>query len=186
MIFVATLIGLPQPLVPVHILCINLVTDSLPALALGMEKQSDDVMKEKPRKKDDSIFAHGLGGRIVFQGIVLFLISLIVFVSAEKAYGLAVGRTMTFCVLGLSQLAHLLNVRSEQQSAFKHLFTNRYLWGAMAISVCVQLIVVLIPALHPFFTVTALNAVQWVTVVLASVAPLAVVEITKAVQKARA
>lgn len=185
-IFVATLIGLPQPLVPVHILWINLVTDSLPALALGMEKQSDDVMKEKPRRKGDSIFAHGLGGRIIFQGIVLFLISLIVFVTAEKTYGLAVGRTMVFCVLGLSQLAHLLNVRSEKQSAFKHLFTNRYLWGAMAISVCVQLIVILIPTLHPFFTVTALNAVQWVTVVLASVAPLAVVEITKAIQKSRA
>jgi Ca2+-transporting ATPase len=182
-IFIATLIGLPQPLLPVHILWINLVTDSLPALALGMEKQSDDVMQEKPRKKGESIFANGLGRRILFQGVVLFLISLVVFVAATKNYGIAVGRTMVFCVLGLSQLTHLLNVRSENQSAFHHLFTNRYLWGAMGISVLVQLIVIFIPGLHSFFNVTALNGAQWGIVIAGSIAPLFIVEITKLIQR---
>jgi len=78
-LFIATMIGWVQPLLPLHILWINLITDSLPALALGVEKNSADIMKEKPRNPRESIFAYGLGGRIIFQGIVVAAITLIVY-----------------------------------------------------------------------------------------------------------
>ncbi|WP_455129374.1 cation-translocating P-type ATPase [Pseudoramibacter alactolyticus] len=178
-LFVATIIGWAQPLLPVHILWINLVTDSLPALALGVEKNDDDIMDYEPRSRNESIFAGGLGGRIVFQGIVLSLISLAVFWYGIHRYNLLAGRTMVFAVLGLSQLTHVLNVRSESKTAFHNLFTNRYLWGALCISTFVQLIVIFVPGLHLFFRVRMLAPMQWLTVALAALAPLVVVEVTK-------
>ena len=179
-LFIATLIGWIQPLLPVHILWINLITDSLPALALGVEKNDDDIMTKKPRDPKESIFAHGLGGRIIFQGVVLAAISLFVFNYGNSHFGLDEGRTMVFEVLGLSQLTHVLNVRSESKSVFsKQFFTNRYLWGAILISAVLQLSVILIPAAHPLFSVTFLNPQEWLIIVAASLAPLVVVEITK-------
>ena len=179
-LFIATLIGWIQPLLPVHILWINLITDSLPALALGVEKNDDDIMTKKPRDPKESIFAHGLGGRIIFQGVVLAAISLFVFNYGNSHFGLDEGRTMVFAVLGLSQLTHVLNVRSESKSVFsKQFFTNRYLWGAILISAVLQLSVILIPAAHPLFSVTFLNPQEWLIIVAASLAPLVVVEITK-------
>ncbi|MDO4289521.1 MAG: HAD-IC family P-type ATPase, partial [Eubacterium sp.] len=179
-LFVATLVGWVQPLLPVHILWINLITDSLPALALGLEKGDDDIMKKSPRSPKESFFARGLGGRIVFQGIVLSLLSLGVFHYGYTHFGVAEGRTMVFAVLGLSQLTHVLNVRSEEKSVFgKQFFTNRYLWGAILISMVLQLSVILIPAAHSIFSVTFLDLQEWLIIIAASLAPLLIVEITK-------
>ncbi len=183
-LFLATLVGWAQPLLPVHILWINLITDSLPALALGVEKNDEDIMKKMPRSPKESMFAHGLGGRIIFQGIVLAALSLGTFHYGYTHFGLDVGRTMVFAVLGLSQLTHVMNVRSESKSVFgKKLFTNRYLWGAIAISMALQLSVILIPVAHPIFSVTFMNAQQWLIVIGASLAPLVIVEFTKLCQR---
>lgn len=181
-LFFATLVGWAQPLLPVHILWINLITDSLPALALGVEKVDPDIMKEKPRSPKESIFAGGLASRIIYQGIILTVICLLVFWYGHGKYGLDEARTMIFAVLGLSQLTHVLNVRSEHRSVFgKQFFTNRYLWLAIAVSALLQLSVILIPAAHPIFSVTYLNAAEWVILIVASLMPLLIVEIIKAV-----
>lgn len=179
-LFFATLVGWAQPLLPIHILWINLITDSLPALALGVEKGDPDIMNNKPRSPKESIFARGLGGRIVFQGIVLAAISLIVFRMDLLNYNVEVARTMCFAVLGFSQLAHAINVRSESKSIFgPTLFTNRYLWGALGISLILQLTVLFVPALQSIFDVVALNGTQWAIVIIGSLAPVIVVEFTK-------
>ncbi|MGL4607381.1 MAG: calcium-translocating P-type ATPase, PMCA-type [Eubacteriaceae bacterium] len=179
-LFIATLIGIAQPLLPIHILWINLITDSLPALALGVEKADKDIMKEKPRSPKESIFAHGLGGRIIFQGIVLATITLSVFAFGLANYGIEVARTMCFAVLGFSQLSHAINVRSESKSLFGlATFSNRYLWGALGISLVLQLVVLLIPSLQPIFSVVNMNLSQWTVVIVGSLAPLIVVEFTK-------
>lgn len=183
-LFIATLVGWDQPLLPVHILWINLITDSLPALALGVEKNSDHIMEAKPRKQTESMFSNGLGGRIIFQGVVLSIISLFVFYYGVTKFGLTEGRTMVFAVLGLSQLTHVLNVRSERESVFnKYLFTNKYLWGAIGISMFLQLIVILVPGLRSFFNVAALDLREWWIIVGASLTPLLVVEITKIIRR---
>lgn len=179
-LFFATVVGWVQPLLPIHILWINLITDSLPALALGVEKNDEDIMERKPRNPKESIFAHGVGGRIIFQGIVLAVLSLGVFHYGLTHFGVDVGRTMVFAVLGLSQLTHVLNVRSESKSVFsKKFFTNRYLWGAIGISLVLQLSVILIPGAHAIFDVTTLDLREWLIVIGASLAPLVIVEITK-------
>ena len=179
-LFIATVVGWDQPLLPIHILWINLITDSLPALALGVERNDDSIMKQPPRKPTESMFANGLGGRIIFQGIILSILSLGVFYYGQTHFGLATGRTMVFAVLGLSQLTHVLNARSEKNSVFnKYFFTNRYLWGAIAISMALQLVVIVVPGAHAVFNVTALNAREWWIVIGASLAPLVIVECTK-------
>ena len=183
-LFIATLIGWPQPLLPVHILWINLVTDSLPALALGVEKNDDDIMENTPRHPKESIFAKGLGFRIIFQGVILSILTLGIFYYGYTHYDVDVARTMTFMVLGLSQLTHVLNVRSENNSVFSSkFFTNKYLWGAIAISMLLQLAVILIPAAHGIFGITHLTATQWVITIGVSVMPLVIVEITKLARK---
>ncbi|MDK2904476.1 MAG: P-type Ca2+ transporter type [Eubacteriaceae bacterium] len=181
-LFIASLVGWMQPLLPVHILWINLITDSLPALALGVEKKDSRIMNEKPRRLSESIFSHGLGGRIIYQGIILAIISLVVFEMDLISYGIDVARTMCFAVLGLSQLAHVINVRSEKKSIFKpDLFTNPYLWGAIGISLVLQLSVILIPAAQPIFDVVSLTGTQWFIVVIASLMPIVAVELTKVI-----
>ncbi len=176
----ASLVGWLQPLLPIHILWINLITDSLPALALGVEKKDAGIMAEKPRPLSESIFANSLGGRIIFQGVVLAVISLLVFELDLISYGIDVARTMCFGVLGLSQLSHAINVRSQKKSIFSSaLFSNRYLWLALALSLVLQLSVMLVPMLQPIFKVVSLSGTQWLIVGLASLMPIVIVEATK-------
>lgn len=179
-LFIATLVGWIQPLLPIHILWINLVTDSLPALALGVEKNDPGIMNEKPRNPKESVFAHGMGGRIVYQGIILAIITLTVFQIGLANYSVEVARTMCFAVLAFSQLTHAINVRSQKKSLFNSgLFTNRYLWMALGLSFALQLAVLLIPAFQPIFHVVAMNGMQWFVVIIGSLSPLVIVEFTK-------
>lgn len=183
-LFLATIFGWAQPLLPIHILWINLITDSLPALSLGMEKTDPDVMKEKPRNPDESIFADGLGWRIVLQGTMIAAISLFTYYYAWKTWGLEVARTMTFTVLAMCQLTHAMNAKMGKHSIFsKRLFTNKFFWGAIIISACLQLAVDLIPVLHPIFETVGLNAIQWEFVAVASIMPLVLVELGKLILK---
>lgn len=181
-LFIATILGWAQPLLPVHILWINLITDSLPALALGMEKTDPEVMKEKPRKPDESIFAGGLGARIVLQGTMIAALALITYYYSWHTWGLEVGRTMTFTVLAMCQLTHAMNAKMGKHSVFnKRFFTNRYFWGAILISASLQLMVDLVPALHPIFETVGLNGEQWLFVAVMSVMPVILVECGKLV-----
>jgi len=179
-LLLATVAGWVQPLLPIHILWINLITDSLPALALGVEKNDPGIMNEKPRSPKESIFAHGLGARIIFQGIILATITLTVFLFALQNYSVEVARTMCFAVLSFSQLAHAINVRSQNKSLFHSgLFTNRYLWMALGLSCALQLVVLLIPSLQTIFHVASMNGIQWLIIIIASLSPIAFVELTK-------
>ena len=144
-VFAAMLLWHKSPFLSMQLLWINLVTDSLPAIALGMEEVEDDVMDKKPKPKNEGIFAHGLGVRVVLQGIMFAVLSLIAFVIGENAMGEQGGQTMAFMVLALSQIIQSFNVRSEHSLFRIGFFTNKTLNGAAAISLVVMLLVLFTP-----------------------------------------
>jgi len=150
-LFLAPLFGLPIPLLPIHILWINLVTDGLPALALSVEPAEGDVMSRPPRHPKESIFAHGLGLHAIWVGILMAGIVLIVqawAITTEHAHW----QTMVFTVLCLTQLGHVLAIRSEKESLFKiGLFSNKYLLFAVLLTFILQMSTIYVPALNPIF-----------------------------------
>lgn len=179
LLFIATMLNWEEPLLPIHILWVNLVTDSLPALALGMDPQEPDIMERPPRSPKAGIFQGAMVGRIVYQGAMVGLLSLTAFVIGHRT-SVEVGRTMAFAVLALSQLEHSLNVRSNTQSIFKiGLFSNIKLIGAIMISALLMAGVLLIQPLASVFKVTQLTGSQWLTVGLLSLTPVFIVEILK-------
>lgn len=131
-IFSASLIGLVSgiaigvPFMPMHLLWINLITDTLPAFALGLEPVDENVMEEKPRKKDESFFAQGLGFRIIYQGILIGLIALASYLIGNRESH-EIGMTMAFITLVLTQLIHAFNIKSEKSIFNKQIFNNKYL-----------------------------------------------------------
>ncbi len=178
-LFIALLFGLPRPLIPIHILWINLVTDSFPALSLGVNPPEKDIMNRKPRHPEESIFAQGLGVSIGVKGVIIGLVALLAFYTGWR-YSLEVGRTMTFLTLSLSQFGNSLSVRSLDKSLFKiGIFSNKHLLGAIAISSVLMLSVVFIPFLRDIFELTNLNLNQWIIVLLYSLIPLTLGEIFK-------
>jgi Ca2+-transporting ATPase len=167
-------------LFPIHILWVNLITDTFPALALGVEKAENDVMRQRPRMAGAGFFGDRLGIIIIYQGIIKGLITLSVFYAGFKLYGQDTAITMTFMTLGLIQLAHSLNARSNDKSLFKMgVFSNSYLTGAIAVSALLQIMVVVIPYFNSIFRVKQLNLEQWGIVLLASLAIIPVVELVK-------
>jgi Ca2+-transporting ATPase len=182
-IFAAIMLRWPTPLLPIQILWINLATDSLPALALAVDPADPDVMGRKPVRADQGMLRGGFLPRIALQGAMIAFLSLLAFLIGAKT-GVAEGRTMTFAVLALAQITHVLNVRSPNHSAFRNMFSNRLLLGALAIVLFLMLIVLEAPAPRDFFHLAPLTAGQWIWVVVLSVAPLPVVEIVKAVRRA--
>ncbi|WP_239004604.1 cation-translocating P-type ATPase [Paenibacillus tepidiphilus] len=180
-LFIATLIGW-RILEPIHILWINLVTDTLPALALGLEKAGSDVMAKKPRKASSSIFAGGVGAGIIYQGILEALLTLLVYYWAHTHYDEGVAVTMAFATLGLLQITHAFNVRSNTKSLFQlGLFSNRYMLGASVISGLLLVLVIIIPGLNEWFGVQHMNGTQWLIVVGAALAIVVIVELVKLV-----
>ncbi len=178
-LFIATMIGW-RILEPIHILWINLVTDTLPALALGLEKAGEDVMKRKPRKSSSSIFAGGVGAGIVYQGIIEAALTLLVYYWAHTHYDEGVAVTMAFATLGLLQITHAFNVRSNTQSLFQiGWFTNRFMLGASLISGLLLVLVIIIPGLNEWFGVEHLSGFQWGIVCSAAIAIVVLVEIIK-------
>ena len=164
----------------IHILWINLVTDTLPALALGVENEEADIMYKKPRSAKTSIFAEGVGINIIYQGFAQALITLLVYYLGISVYNEDIARTMAFVTLGLIQLMHSSNVRSKDKSLFNiGLFSNRYLIGAIVISIFFQTIVVLLPFLNSIFHVQPLTIVQWLIVIIFSIIIIPIVEIVK-------
>jgi len=185
-LFVAILVGLPTPLLPIQILWVNLVTDTLPALALGLDPPEKGIMRRKPRDPKAGIFAGGLGFRIAWEGMLIGGVTLLAFVLGLRD-GITQAHAMAFTTLALSQLCHTFNVRSDEQSILQvGFFSNPYLLGANMIAAALQLSVVSIPFLQAIFKVKALlTPATWVTIILCSVTPLLVVEIYKWVVRRR-
>ncbi len=170
--FLATILGLPLPLLPIQILWMNLVTDGLPAMALGLDAGEPDIMERKPRPPQESIFAHGLIQRILVRGTIIALVSLTVYLTGFFIWGenLRLARTMAFCTIILYQLVHVFQCRSERFSAVSiGLFSNKYLVGAVGISLLMQLAVIYIPFLQRIFQTVPLTLEQWALIIVLTV-----------------
>lgn len=177
-VFTATILGLGQPLLPIHLLWINLVTDSLPALGLGMEPPYSDVMKARPRTRDESIFAGGLGIQMVIEGMIMSILAISAFLIGMR-YNIETAETMTFMTLVFSQLIHSLNARSNRESLFKiGLTTNRFLIFALLLGVGLQLLLD-IPPLNGIFQLTTLEPIQWAYVIGLALITLVLGEVEK-------
>ncbi len=180
-VFTAMLLWHKTPFLSMQLLWINLVTDSLPAIALGMEPVEKDVMDRKPKPKNEGIFAHGLGIKVVLQGIMFAILSLIGFRLAEAQAGLQGGQTMAFMVLALSQTVHAYNMRSEHSLFRIGAFTNSKLNGAVLISVALMLLVLFTPLRIPFGLVI-LPAHLYAIALGLILVPFVVMEVAKAIE----
>jgi Ca2+-transporting ATPase len=182
----APLLGLPMPLTAVQLLWINLVTDGLPGLALGMEPADPDTMKRPPHPPNESVLARGTGSYILWIGLLLGAVC----VAAEylgQSMREGAWRTAVFSTLGLAQMGNALAVRSERKSLFQlGLLSNKYLLGAVLLTVLAQMAVVYVPFLQPIFGTTSLSLGQLGLVLAFSAIPFVVVEVGKLVARARA
>ena len=180
-VFIAMLLWHKTPLLSMQLLWINLVTDSLPAISLGMEDVEDDVMDRRPKPKDEGIFAHGLGVQVALQGCLFALLTLIGFVLGERFTGtLEGGQTMAFLVLSLTQIVQSFNMRSEHSLFRIGPFTNRKLNGAALLSVALVALVLFTP-LRIAFGLSLLPASLYLIGLGLVLVPLVVMEIAKAV-----
>ena len=164
--FLATLFYLPNPLSPIQILLVNLATDGLPAIALGVDPAENDIMRQQPREKNESIFARGLVEKILVRGSLIGLCTLLSFM-VGRYYGMDLDtcRTLALCTLVMSQLIHVFECRSERHSIFEiKLFTNPYLVGAVSVSIILICMVLYIPFLQNVFHTVALSLSQWLIV----------------------
>jgi len=180
--FVASLIGLPVPLLPIHILWVNLVTDGLPALALGVDPVDPRIMERHPRSPKEPVVTKDQAFIMLFQGAFIALCSLAAFclVLYIEKEGLARARTAAFVVLACSQLFHAFNCRSMRTSLFKlGIFTNMNLIWAVMISFALQMVVVYAPFLPRIFKTEPLGLVDWVMVIVISSLPLWAMELVK-------
>ena len=179
-VFTAMVVWKQSPLLAVQLLWINLVTDSLPAIALGMEAVEKDIMEHKPKPKDESIFAHGLGMRIALQGVMFAVLTLTAFMIGWRGTGdIDAGRTMAFIVLALTQVVHSFNMRSHY-SLFKiGFFTNRYLNWAALISAALVVVVAMVPSIAKAFGMTGLTAEMYLMALGLALVPLLVLELSK-------
>lgn len=184
-IFVAMLLGWAAPLLPIQLLWVNLVTDSLPAIALGMEPAEENIMERPPRKNTGSLFGDGLGGRILLEGVMIGVLALLAFgighVYFDQENGYAVGRTMAFAVLSLSQLVHAFNMRGEGSLGKLPFCSNKWLLMAFVVGVALQCVVIMMPPLAGIFQVVPLNGEQWLLTAALALAPLPLVELEKAI-----
>jgi Ca2+-transporting ATPase len=157
-IFLAPLLGLPIPLLPIHILWINLVTDGLPGLALAAESPEKGLMARPPRPPKESLFAHGLGYHVVWVGLTMGAVCLVTQALAIRD-GSTNWQTMVFTVLTLSQMGHVLAIRSERDSLFSQgLWSNWPLIGAVALTFVLQMATIYVPVLNPIFNTAPLAA----------------------------
>lgn len=178
-IFVGLVSGMESPLLAIQLLWINLVTDSFPAIALGLEKEEKDIMNRKPRNSNESIFANGLWQKIITEGIMLGSLTLFSFSLGTRLFGLTVGRTMAFVSLGLLELVHSFNIKTEESIFKTGIFENKYLIGSFILGTLLQVIVVIVPSLAKIFELVPLNFVQWIYTILISIMPIFIIEVQK-------
>ena len=178
-------------LLPIHILWINLVTDSLPALALAFDPANSDIMKRKPAKPNQGVFTKGMTWRVIYQGAMIGILTLVAFMvglsTTTPIEGLSldetkieVGQTMAFVTLAMSELVHVFNIRDNKKSIFKaKVFNNSKLIWAIIASAALMLVILAIPFLREIFSIPVLPTQNIVELILLILAPLAIVEIFK-------
>ncbi len=190
LIFIASIFNMGNPLSPILILWINLVTDSLPALALSLDPAEKDIMTRKPRDPKKGFFTKGMILRIVYQGSTIGLISLAAYLIGKNDginLGLdnpqALGQTMAFAVLGFSQLFHVRNLHSNKLSSFKtSLLSNKSLLLAILASSILMLVVLLVPGVMNVFGLVPMDGTHWLYVLALSLVPIVIVELVKALK----
>ncbi len=181
-IFSATLMGFTI-LSPVHLLWINLVTDTFPAVALGMEKAEDNVMKRAPRDAKEGVFAGGLGFDVVFQGIIVAAITLISYLIGRNMGGSEHGMTMAFVALSMTEIFHSFNMRSRRQSVFTLKGHNGMLWLSMLLAFGLTVAVLYVPYLPEIFGFTTVKPIEFLIAVGLAFTIIPIVEITKFIQR---
>ncbi|MDZ4844526.1 MAG: cation-translocating P-type ATPase [Chitinophagales bacterium] len=184
-IFLAPLVGLPIPLLPIHILWINLVTDGLPGLALANEQAEKNVMQRPPRQTGESIFAHGLGWHILWVGLLMGAVCL-----GLQAWAIHVEnskwQTMVFTVLCFSQMGHALAIRSEHAYLFRQgIFSNKPLIGAVLLTFALQLALIYVPVFHEIFSTQPLTLFELLLCLAVSSVVFHAVEMEKLVKRWR-
>ena len=180
------------PLLPVQILWINLVTDSLPALALAFDPANKNIMERKPLKTSKGIFTKSMTFRIIYQGIMIGILTLAAFMIGLATTNtpidgltldeskIEVGQTMAFIVLALSELVHVFNIRDNRKSIFKTgIFDNMKLIGAIIVSALLMLVILLVPVLRTIFSIPVLPTGNIVEVICLIFAPIVIVELFK-------
>jgi Ca2+-transporting ATPase len=182
-LFLAPFLGLPVPLQPIHILWINLVTDGLPALALSLEPAEGNVMHRPPRRPAESLFSHGLGIHAVWVGMLMGGITI-----SLQAWAIHIGdshwQTMVFTVLCLTQLGHVMAIRSEQESLFRQgVLSNRPLFAVVVATIVLQLMTIYVPALNPLFKTQPLSTGELAAVVVLSSLVFFAVELEKLIKR---
>ena len=178
-IFMGLILGFKSPLLAIQLLWINLVTDSFPAIALGLEPAEEGIMERKPRDSKKGLFADGLWNKIIVEGIMIGMLTLFSFSLGNNLYGLEIGRTMAFVTLGLSELIHCFNIKSEQSIFKTGIFDNKYLIGSFVAGLIIQIIVVVIPIFARIFSLTLLDSTQWMYTIGISILPIPIMEIQK-------
>ena len=168
--FLASLFTLPNPLTPIQILFVNLATDGLPAIALGVDPADNDIMRMSPREKKEGVFARGLVEKITVRGCLIGICTLLSFIiSRLNGMDLATCRTISLSTLIMSQLFHVFECRSERHSIFEiKILSNPYLLAAVTVSICMLLGILYIPFFQGVFHTVALNKSQWLIVLFFS------------------
>lgn len=176
-LFAATLLNF-RLFDPIHILWINLVTDTFPAIALGMEEAEPDVMRKPPRKAGESIFAGGMAAGVIYQGIIVAVLTLVSYIIGNRQSHIT-GMTMAFLTLSLCEVFHSINMRSRVKSIFRLKTRNRYLYGAMVLSLLLTLAVIYLPGVNTVFHLTALSAANFAVGAGLALSIIPVVELVK-------
>ncbi len=184
-IFMGLLLGLKSPLLAIQLLWVNLVTDSLPAIAIGLEPPDKNIMSRKPVDSRKGIFADGLWNKIIVEGIMIGMLTLVAFSIGNKYFGIDVARTMAFVSIGVLELVHSFNIKSEQSLLKSGIFENKFLIGSFILGIFVQVIVVLIPSLATIFKLVPLNQLQWIITLGISILPIPIMELQKKVNSAK-
>ena len=188
-IFIATIMNFTI-LKPAHLLWINLITDCLPAIGLGMEEAEEGVMKQPPRKKSEGIFSGGLGVDVVLQGAVIAVLTVVSYivghfyetgswVVATSSHGM----TMAFLTLSLMEVFHSFNMRSRRESIFKLKKQNMLLWGTLVFSLVLTVVIIYVPFLRNIFSFTFIGFKEFATAVGIAVLIIPIVEIAKFIQR---
>ncbi|MBS5659982.1 MAG: calcium-translocating P-type ATPase, PMCA-type [Clostridiales bacterium] len=182
-VFMAMLFWQESPLLAMHLLWMNLVTDGLPALAMGVEPVESDIMTRKPKPKNEGLFADGLGVRIVLQGIMFAALTLIGYYVGKTYFGgISAGQTMAFLVLSASQLFHVLNVRTKKSIFVSPLHKNKYMVGALCISFLLIVLIAFVPPIAKIFKIVMLPAKAYLLALGLSIVPIVVIEIEKLIR----
>ncbi|MBQ3762264.1 MAG: cation-translocating P-type ATPase [Clostridia bacterium] len=188
-VFSATLMGF-SILKPVHILWINLITDTLPAIALGMEDAERDVMQRPPRNRKESIFANGLGFDIAFQGLIIAALTVFSFFVGHRmesgAWAIAespAGMTMAFLTLSMVEIFHSFNMRSRISSLFSIRKQNKWLWGTLIFSLLITAAVIFVPFLNSAFSFQPISLAEYLVSIALALSVIPIVEAEKAVRR---